>query len=102
MDQNTTHQLETSKRRASRTINKETQEKGEHSRWNVESKGCLIWERTCQTGKKREKKRKQVSLVLAVADTSGFQHRQIIMAHVQAFNRAELTGYSILAQQGDD
>lgn len=25
--------------------------------WNVESKGCLIWERTCQTGKKREKKK---------------------------------------------
>lgn len=56
MDQNTTRQLKTSKRRASRTINKETEEKGEHSRWNVESKGCLIWERTCQTGKKREKK----------------------------------------------
>lgn len=82
MDQNTTRQLKTSKRRASRTINKETEEKGEHSRWNVESKGCLIWERTCQTGKKREKKRERVSLVLAVADTSGFQHRQIIMAHV--------------------
>lgn len=56
MNQTTTDQLKTSKRRASRTINKDTTYKGKHSRWNVESKGCLIWERTCQTGKKREKK----------------------------------------------